>query len=173
MNGDGVTNNDLIFVPNKASDLTFEQFNVGTDTFTTAKQAAAYDKFIDQDGYLKNRRGKYAERNGVIFPWLHRFDFSVAQDFFVKVGGKKNAIQVRFDILNVGNLLNNEWGVNNFLTADRPLTYRSVSADGTPKFRMATQVKDGKTILLTDTFQKSTALSQAWAAQLTIRYTFN
>jgi hypothetical protein len=173
MNGDGVTNNDLIFVPNKASDLTFEQFNVGTDTFTTAKQAIAYDKFIDQDGYLKNRRGKYAERNGVIFPWLHRFDFSVAQDFYVKVGGKKNAIQVRFDILNVGNLLNNEWGVNNFLTTDRPLTYRSVSTDGTPKYRMATQVKDGKTVLLTDTFQKSTALSQAWAAQLTIRYTFN
>jgi len=177
MNGDGVTNNDLIFVPNKASDLTFEQFTVTNagvvDTFTTARQAAAFDAFIDQDDYLKDRRGKYAERNGVLFPWLHRFDFSVAQDFYVKVGGKRNAIQVRFDILNAGNLLNNEWGVNNFLTTDRPLTYRSVTADGTPRYRMATQVKNGKTVLLTDTFQKSTALSQAWAAQLTIRYTFN
>jgi hypothetical protein len=181
MNGDGVSGNDLIFVPNKASELSFEQFTVSNkingvtvvDTFTAAIQAAAFDKFINQDSYLKDRRGKYAERNGVLFPWLHRFDFSVAQDFYVKVGGKKNAIQVRFDILNVGNLLNKEWGVANFLTTATPLTYRSVNTAGVPSYRMATQIKDGRTVLLTDTFQKSTALSQAWAAQLTIRYTFN
>jgi hypothetical protein len=173
MNGDGVTNNDLMWVPLKGSDMTFEQFTVPGDTFTIAEQQAALDAFIDQDPYLSTRRGQYAERNGLVFPWLHRFDFSVAQDFHVTVGGKVNAVQVRFDILNAGNLINNEWGVGYFLTADRPMTYRSVNTAGVPTYRMATQVKNGKTILLTDTFQRSTALSQAWTAQLTVRYTFN
>lgn len=182
MNGDGVNNNDLIFVPNKATDLTFEQFNIintnsagvkDTLVATPAVQAAALDAYINNDPYLKDRRGKYAERNGLLFPWLHRFDFSVSQDFYLKIGGKRNAFQVRFDVLNVGNLLNNKWGVNNFLTTDRPLTYRSVDANGVPKYRMATQVKDGRTILLTDNFQKSTSLTQFWQAQLTVRYTFN
>ena len=42
-------------------------------------------------------------------PWLHRVDVRFSQD--VRVYGS-NRVQLTFDILNFGNLLNNEWGVS-------------------------------------------------------------
>ncbi|HRG20547.1 MAG TPA: carboxypeptidase regulatory-like domain-containing protein [Saprospiraceae bacterium] len=177
-NGDGQSFNDLIFVPNKGSDIKFADITSGSGAnqvvlFTGAQQQEAFEKFIANSDYLNSRRGQYAERNGAFFPWLTRFDLTVAQDFFIKVGGKKNALQIRADIFNFGNLLNNKWGVGNLTTTVNPLTFASVGADGTPSVRMATQVKDGKTILLEDSFVKAVNFDNVWQMQLGLRYTFN
>ncbi len=179
MNGDG-QNNDLIYVPNAASELSFASFTSGGKTFTAADQQAAYDAWIDGDDYLKSRRGQYAERNGQSLPWLTRFDFSIAQDFYIKVGekGKRNALQVRFDLLNAGNFLSNKWGVAYTSVNSTPLTLASTSGAGVPTYRLATQTivrSDGSTevILLRDRFVKSINLNNAWQGQLTVRYTFN
>ena len=175
-NGDG-QNNDLIFVPNRGADITFAPLTVGTGTnartFSPEEQQAAWETFINNNDYLKNRKGQYAERNGGSFPWLTRFDLAVTQDLYIKLGGKKNAIQLRADIINVGNMLNNKWGVGNVTTTNNPLTYVSTNAEGVPSFRMATQVVDGQTILLRDSFRKSITVDNVWQAQLGIRYTFN
>ncbi len=174
MNGDRVNNNDLIFVPNSASELTFDPLTVGAVIYTPAEQAAAFDAFIEQDDYLKTRRGQYAERNGVLFPVLHRFDLSVTQDFSIKIGGKRNTIQLRADILNAANLINNEWGLGNNFVADRPLVATGTTAGGVPKFRIATQkLADGSTVLQRDSFVKSKTQFDTWAAQFGIRYIFN
>ena len=177
-NGDGQSFNDLIFVPNKGSDIKFADITSGSGAnqvvlFTGAQQQEAFEKFIANSDYLNSRRGQYAERNGTFFPWLTRFDLTVAQDFFIKVGGKKNALQIRADIFNFGNLLNNKWGVGNLTTTANPLTFASVGADGTPSVRMATQVKEGKTILLEDSFVKAVNFDNVWQMQLGLRYTFN
>jgi len=178
MNGDG-QNNDLIFIPNAASELTFATLTAGGKTFTAAEQQAAFDAWIDGDEYLSSRRGSYAERNGQELPWLTRLDFTIAQDFFVKVGpsGKRNAIQVRFDIMNVGNLFSNKWGVGYVATTANPLTLASVTA-GVPSYRLATQTiinsaGTTETILVRDRFVKSLTVNNAWQGQLTLRYTFN
>jgi hypothetical protein len=178
MNGDGVTNNDLLFVPNKGSDLVWQNLTVinGSDTtiYNATQQADAFDAFINQDPYLSTRRGKYAERNGLIFPWLNQLDFGIMQEIGLMVGGKRNALQVRFDILNFGNLLNSDWGVGNIITSALPLTYRTVSADGTPAYRLATQRDDtGKTVPIFRTFNTRNALDDVWQAQLSVRYLFN
>lgn len=179
MNGDG-QNNDLIYVPNSASELTFATLTAGGNTFTPAQQQAAFDEWINGDDYLSSRRGNYAERNGQEFPWLTRFDLTIAQDFFVKVGerGKKNVFTVRFDILNVGNLLNDEWGVAYSSVTNTPLTLASVSGTGVPSFRFATQTvtnPDGTTsvVLARDRFVRGINLNNTWQGQLTLRYTFN
>jgi hypothetical protein len=186
MNGDGISNNDLLFVPNSASDLKFKQFTSSykdaagatkVDTFTTAMQVAAFDKFISQDDYLKTRKGKYAERNGALFPFISKLDLSFMQEFYISVGGKRNVIQVRADIVNFTNLLNQKWGASKQFITDRPLTFDSVGADGIPVYKLATQtVTSGsvsKQVLLKDTFTTSATINDVWNLQVGIRYIFN
>jgi hypothetical protein len=174
VNGDGQFN-DLIYVPAVGNNLVFQTYTVGTATFTADQQAEAFSKFIDANPYLKNRRGDYAERNGAQAPWLTRFDFAIEQDLFVKVGkqDKANIIRFRADFLNFGNLLNNNWGVGNVSTTPQPLNYRGRTASGEPIYRLATQVVDGNTILLRDSWVKSKTLSDVYQIQLGIRYIFN
>ncbi|WP_259014409.1 TonB-dependent receptor [Emticicia fluvialis] len=181
MNGDGIAGNDLLFVPLKASDLRFVNTTVSGTTYTAEQQAAAFDKFIDQDPYLSKMRGKYVERNGAILPWLHQFDLSYIQEFFVNVKGKRNTFQIRADIQNFGNLLNGNWGIGKFVSNASPLAFASVTTDGIPQYRLNTQTSrttDGKTIttkteLLKDTFQSRSSATDVWNAQLTLRYIFN
>ncbi len=198
MNGDRINNNDLLFVPNKATDLKFVDITqtVGaipgvtgsgsTQTlFTAAQQQEAFDKYIDQDPYLSTRRGKYAERNALTLPMLHRLDLSVTQDVFIKINGKKNSFQFRADILNFGNLLNPYWGVRDRFTATRNLliargntnipvgSNAAVPGTNTPTYQLQFQNNpDGTRNLAVDTYQKSASVGDVWTAQFTIRYTF-
>jgi hypothetical protein len=174
LNGDRVRDNDLMFVPEKGSDLNFVAYTINNvASFSVEDQEKAFDAFIDQDEYLSTRRGKYAERNSSLLPYLHRFDLSVAQDFFVNVKGKKNSIQVRLDILNAGNLINNNWGVSQRSTAPALLNYMGLNPEGEPLYRMSPQkLVDGTNILARDTYQKNSSVFDVWTAQLGLRYTF-
>ena len=172
LNGDRVSNNDLVFVPNKGSDIKFAPLTVGTRVYTEVEQQAAFDAFISQDPYLSTRRGQYAERNALDLPFLHRFDLSVAQDLFVKIKGKRNAFQIRADILNFGNMLNNKWGVSQRATASQLLNFVSRDAAGVPTYRLATQRDASGTYLAKDTYQYNSSVFDVWTAQLGIRYTF-
>ncbi|WP_324672866.1 TonB-dependent receptor [Hymenobacter sp. GOD-10R] len=184
-NGDSFTGNDLLFVPNSASDLTFLPITTGsgsstTTLFTAAQQAAAFDAYINQDKYLKDHRGQYTERNGVLMPWVARADLSLVQEFFVNVGKKRNTLQLRADVFNVGNLLNHNWGVGDFYINRSPLIAAGTNTAGVPQYRMATLGTGANQSLLTTTYQNSATLSQTpsvasdvWTAQLGIRYIFN
>ena len=173
LNGDRVSNNELVFVPEKGSDIKFSSLTVNGVTYTPEQQQAAYDAFISQDPYLSTRRGQYAERNALDLPYLHRFDLSIAQDVFVKIGGKRNAFQIRADILNFGNMLNNEWGVSQRAGAPQLLNFVSRDANNVPTYRLATQ-RDagGNTYLAKDTYMYNSSVFDVWTAQLGIRYTF-
>lgn len=173
LNGDRVSNNDLIFVPLKGSDVRFSSLTVGTRVYTEVEQQTAFDKFIDQDPYLSTRRGKYAERNASILPYLHRLDLSVVQDVFVKIAGRRNALQFRADILNFTNMINNKWGISQRATAPQLLNFVSRDASNVPFYRLATQkLVDGSTILARDTHQYNSSVFDVWTAQLGLRYTF-
>lgn len=177
INADGQTTNDLLYIPNNASELTFAPITAtATSTFTATpeEQQAAFEAYIEKNDYLKTRRGNYAERNGGYYPWLTRFDFTVVQEVYIKVGskGKRNTLQFRADILNVANLLNNRWGVAYQSTTNSPLTV-TVDGAGVPTYKLATQNKDGQTVLIQDSFVKSITIDNVWQAQIGIRYTFN
>jgi hypothetical protein len=196
VNFDGQTTNDLIYVPRNASELTFVPLTIAAVpatattpavpavTYSPEQQAAAFDAYIENNDYLKTRRGQYAERNGGAYPWLTRFDLSVVQEFYVAVGakGKRNTIQLRADILNIGNLLNNSWGLGYALTAStsgstsNPLTLASVNATtGIPQYRLATQALRGQAqaVPLRDSFVPAQNINAVYQAQIGIRYNFN
>src|SRR5438034_484176 len=60
MSGDSRTTTDLIYIPRNTSEMNFvsNRVIVGKDTtiYTPAQQVAAWDVFISQDPYLRNRR---------------------------------------------------------------------------------------------------------------------
>ena len=177
MNGDRVSFNDLMYVPLNANQIRFEPLRVVsngvTTTYTEAQQQAAFDAFINQDSYLRTKRGQYVDRNARVLPMLHRVDFSVTQDFYMKIAGKQNNFQFRVDILNFGNLLNKDWGVTQRVTTTNPLAYRSNTTGNEPIFQLATQTEaNGTRTLIRDTFQRNASAFDVWTAQFTLRYIF-
>jgi hypothetical protein len=173
MNGDRVFNNELIFIPKALTDIKFAPLVVGSTTYTEAQQQAAFDAYIKQDKYLSANRGQYAERNASVLPMLHRFDISVVQEFFVKVKGKRNTLQLRADILNFGNMLNDSYGVSQRVTNPQVLAYSSVNTAGEPLYKLATQKNvNGSTTLIKDTYQYNSSVFDVWQAQIGLRYIF-
>ncbi len=69
---------------------------------------------------------------------LHRFDLSIVQDIFVNVKGKRNTLQIRADILNFGNMLNDNWGVSQRATNPQVLAFNAV-VNNQPTYRLATE----------------------------------
>ena len=173
MNGDGGTN-DLIYIPRDASELQFQQYTVSGRTFTVQEQIDAFNKYIENDPYLRKNRGKYAERGAAMLPMVFRADLSIAQEFFTNLFEKRNALEFRIDLLNVGNLLNKKWGVGNryrFTSNNsvQPLQYMGVDANGVPILRF----RNTGTQLLTDPIEQTTELTDVFRIQLGVRYTFN
>ena len=171
---DGAGSNNLIYVPKDPSEITFVDQTVNGKVWTASDQSASFFAYINQDKYLKNRKGKYAERNGAIMPWRNRYDVKVMQEFFIKVGGKRNTIQVSLDILNAGNLINKNWGIadsycqNNILT---PANSSSVVAGGTvkPTFKLNPYNNE----MLKKTYKDYVDYTSTYSMQLGIRYIFN
>ena len=173
MNGDGASGNDLIYVPRNTSEMNFvsNKVKVGTDSviYTPAQQAAAWDAFISQDAYLNGRRGGYAQRNAVFLPMLYRADLSISQDVGRSIAGQPNRLQIRFDILNVTNLLDHDWGVGQGFVTNRPLTFAGVDATGAPTYKLANVGLQ----LISHSFQKVVTTADVWRMQLGVRYMLN
>jgi len=173
-NGDGGRSNDLIYIPKDKSEMNFQQYTVGTTTFTVQQQQDAWEAYIQQDKYLKSRRGKYAERNGVVLPMVARLDLSIAQEVYGSIEGQRNSLEIRLDIMNFTNLLNSDWGVSQSMNITAPLEPRGVDANGVPIFRLRNidnqLVGTGK---LATTFKKNASVFDVYRIQLGLRYNFN
>jgi hypothetical protein len=171
MNGDG-NNQDLMFVPEKATDLTFEPYTVAvngiTFNYTAEQQAAALESFIKGSPYLSKRRGQYAERNGGVSPWSNDLTARIMQEFFINAGKRKHTLQITADFNNFANLLNRYWPGGQSTTTSQPLAFRSYTASGVPVYRM--QNTNG--VLYTDPFQNVLGSGGTWSMQLGVRYIF-
>lgn len=169
MNGDSATNNDLIYVPRNTSEMNFQTFTSGGVTFTADQQAAAFDAYINQDEYLRTRRGQYAERGAVFLPMWFSADLSISQDLFTNIKGTRQGFQIRLDIQNFTNLLNSDWGVGQRVIRNQILTNPSVDAQGRPTYRMV--VVNGQ--LPTRTFETTAGNRDVYSFLISLRYTFN
>lgn len=161
MNGDGLSN-DLMYIPRDNSEINFK----------TDADRDAYWAYAEQDKYLSSHKGQYAEAYSVRNPWTHRFDFRIMEEFQFRVGATTNAIQLSFDIMNIGNLINSKWGVNrvnNYSGSSRILKYEGVNAKNEPVFSMV-KVNGAYP---TESFQYNQDRSQCWQMQIGIKYLFN
>jgi Carboxypeptidase regulatory-like domain/TonB dependent receptor len=169
LNSDGRFGNDLIYVPNNPSEIKFvDRLNTaGTVILSTAaQQSADFDAFITNDGYLNKRRGNYSERNGRSTPWEHVVDARFAQDFFVAIGGKKHDFQFTFDVFNLTNLLNKDWGRQYFVSNQ---AYSILTA-----INRTSGAFIGKGFNFNNTQLPWTlSFGSRWQGQIGIRYTFD
>ncbi|MGE5317633.1 MAG: TonB-dependent receptor [Chloroflexota bacterium] len=184
MNGDGNAA-DLMYIPKDASEITFADITKkdaegNTIVLATAdEQATAFWNYVAQDDYLSNHKGEYAERYGVVMPWLNRFDVKILQDVFTNIGKQRHTLQISLDLLNVGNLINSSWGIYQKQSLGSYditlLKFNKVDAEGNATFQMnsiGTDKTSGKPIFPTSTYTPVLSTSSTWGAQIGIRYIF-
>ena len=177
LNRDGASG-DLIYVPKDPSEITFVPMTTGSGdnavTYTPQQQSDFFFRYIEDDDYLRGRKGQYAERNAAITPFQGRFDFRFQQDLFVNVGGKRNTIQFTWDVINFGNLLNRNWGtrINSGTSSILvPANAGDLVPGGTtrPTFRLATD----NNLPISHRYTDNVGYSSTFEMQFGFRYIFN
>lgn len=174
-NRDGVNGNDLIYIPKDPTEITFSSFTYPNGVnYTPAEQSAIFFNYINQDKYLRAHKGQFAERNGAQYPWRNQLDIKILQDIFINVGKTKNTIQLSLDILNFGNMIDNNWGKHKTINAASvlvPTNQASLVPGGNvkPTFRLATD-RDSP---VTTTFRDNVSIFSTYYMQMGLRYLFN
>lgn len=172
INGDGERTNDLIYVPANASEINLVDYTDGDGNLVTAAQQwADLEEYINDDDYLKDRKGEYAERNAARAPFENIFDLKFAQDIFTDIGGRQQKITITLDIFNFTNLLNKDWGRKYYVPygTNTILDFEGFESDGTtPQFTFE-KPEDKMDIYAPD---DSGIRSSRWQMRFGIRYTF-
>jgi hypothetical protein len=156
INNDGSGLNDLIYIPTEGE---IGQMNFAGDA---AAQRTALEAYIDQDEYLSERRGQFAEKYGAVSPWYSRWDLRLMQEYGLTNGSN---IQFSIDFINLGNLISSKWGVREIATTTGLAQPIGVTvADGVPTYHFDT----AQTTSIFNDF----SLASRWQAQLGLRYNF-
>ena len=173
-NGTGETN-DLIFIPTQAqlAAMSFATNTISGVTYSAQQQKDAFEAFIQSNPYLRNNRGKFAERNGSRTPFTNIVDLKIAQDFNIKVGAKRYQFQLTYDVFNFGNMINRTWGRNYFQGNDSftLLTFGGYASatDLTPvNFRFNPTIKTPWNVSTTT----NAAYAARWISQIGLRFNF-
>ena len=164
-------NRSLVYIPKNASEINLVSYTAGGVTFSPEQQWANLNQVIEDDPYLRNNRGQYAEKNASWAPFTSLFDVAVRHDFGLNLSGQTHRFQLSLDIGNFGNMLNSEWGTvysvignfNNYYLYQ----FEGYEADGTtPRFTFRSDSSG------LDRFSISDVASR-WSMLFGIRYMFN
>lgn len=160
--------NGLVYIP--ASREALDKWNFKDNgKYTAEQQKDDFWAYINQDDYLKNHKGEYAERGGAVMPWHHQLDFKFNQNFYLNVAGQKNTLQLGVDIKNLANLLNNSWGLYKTVNNTKLLKYTAGKDGAAGSFQFQ---KNGKDVL-SKTYTNLTSFNSTYSIQFSIRYIFN
>ena len=169
VNGDGVVN-DLLYVPSgKGSGEVLFRAPSGS-TMTAAQAEEKFWTIVGANEGLNDSKGTVVSRNSSFSPITHQFDVRVSQEvpgFFPKHKGV-----LSFDILNIGNMINKEWGridEVNFQDGRGANTRNFVNFAGIDPAtgKMIYAVNDP-----TDLTTKQNKGESQWAVQVTLKYEF-
>jgi hypothetical protein len=126
-NKDGTGNNELLFVPQNYSDVVWKGAGAPTE--------AQWNDYLSMTG-LDKYRGRVEPRNALDAPWIHSLDFHYDITLPITVV----QVQLSFDVMNLLNLLNSNWGLLRFVSNQTysALSYSGVdSATGKPIYTVA------------------------------------
>ena len=100
---------NVAYIPKVGETINFFSKTPATPSAAEQAMSDAFDNYINTNDYLSTRRGQFTERNAAHTPWNTDLDFRFTQDF--NFGTKhKQTLTFTFDIINLTNLLNKDWG---------------------------------------------------------------
>ncbi|MBN9381029.1 MAG: TonB-dependent receptor [Chitinophagaceae bacterium] len=163
----------LAYIPKPEEVINFFQTGIlqladNTQVFKTASdQAQEFEQYIRSVPYLRNHRGEFTRRNEAHTPWRTTTDLRIAETFAIsKESG--NSITLSWDVFNVLNLINREWG-RAYFSSD---LFNSSASIG---LRPTGTAKAGYPIYIWEQpskpYQTDLNLSR-WQMQLGVRYNF-
>ena len=179
INNDASAPGNLIYVPASREELdswnfkdngTYTDRNGEKHVYTADNQRDDFWTYIQQNDYLKSRKGKYAERGGAKMPWHHQLNLKFAQDFNLnRKGGMKHVLTVGMDVNNLLNALDPCWGTykqvvgNTLLTAT---TAKDPSQPATFTYNLMNGARH------TSTTQDYLSTASTWNILFNLRYSF-
>jgi len=178
--GTGGSNAPLPYIPTNVSDIKLADYTLNGTLYTAAQQWTDLDNFIKNDKYLSTRRGQYAERNGLRTPWNHQLDMKFLHEFKLSKTNKYQSLQISFDVFNVLNLINNDWGRINFVTNVNNYTVNFLKyvtdangkAVGTPASGYTPTFNFVKPTGVNNQYYTVDPINSRWQGQLGIKYNF-
>jgi len=163
VNGDSAATNDLFYVPNGRGDVLF--------TGGAAMEDAFFEWLANEAPELQRYAGAVVPANAFRASWVNSFDVRVSQElpgFF-----KGHKAEVSFDIMNIGNLLNKDWGQINdygFYATRRVANYAGIDP-ATGKYVYNFGTPDSESLNEVNNDGVNTAVSR-WSVMLGLRYKF-
>ncbi len=161
-NGDGIGQNDLMYVPASADDI----------SLVTPGDWDRLNQFIASQPCLREQRGRVIERNSCRQPWQKFLDLRLARAMTTVSG---QSLLITADVFNFLNLISRDWGVNRETPLVQPefatlLTMASYDNRGT-----ATQADDRGRYTVPSVLPAVNRVivgSSRWRIQLGAKYLF-
>lgn len=154
-NGDGYSN-DLLYVPAGRGDVLFTG---------GAAMEDAFFEFLNGEEDLSRFAGGISPRNSARNKWVNTFDIRISQELPAFFEGHK--AEIWLDVMNVGNLLNKDWGKVSYAS---PFSGRGAVSfagidEATGKYKYNFDASKVTPVNLTD-------WESRWALQVGFRYKF-
>ncbi|MEX0330433.1 MAG: TonB-dependent receptor [Puniceicoccaceae bacterium] len=175
INKDGNTGNDLIYIPTGLDDPLVAW---GRNDSVRDTEGVAFMEFVDSTPGLREYKGQILPRNTGRAPFIHQFDINITQEIPIWRGHK---VELILNIQNVGNLINDEWGlvkrpkgsfgraVNIVAPSYKPIPRGDKGNEfGFYEYRYQESVQASEALF----YQLPTGLASRWAIQVGMRYSF-
>ena len=166
LNGDGVSGNDLMYIPKgpQSGEVVF-----AGDTATSRVNEDKFWSIVENHAELREAKGSTVKRNGSFSPIVHNFDMRISQE--VPGFRPKHKGVFSLDILNLGNLINKEYG-----RVDE-MTFSSGGGQRRQFVSFGGIDANGKYVYIVRSPEDALEIRQKkgesqWAMQLTARYEF-
>lgn len=169
VNRDGSAKNDLLYIPRDASEIRLAPITNAQDAVlvSAVQQYEQLEQYLANDEYLSGRRGSYAERNGARTPWTQQLDLRLTAKLPVTKAGTQR-LEVSFDFINLGNLLNRDWGLQYFVPNINNSGYALLDFVRIENQQPVYQFKNPA-----GTPWQTDPINSRWQGQLGLRYSFN
>ncbi|MFA6311148.1 MAG: TonB-dependent receptor [Sterolibacterium sp.] len=166
INGDGVSGNDLMYIP--SGPQSGEVIFLGDSAANHAKEDLFWS-IVNQNSALSGAKGGVVKRNSEFSPWVNSVDMRISQE--IPGFRPKHKGLLVLDILNVGNLLNKNWGRTNEMAfgssggqTRKFVNYVGIDPNGKYIYQVSPTVDDL-------TLRQVKGESQ-WAMQVSLKYEF-